>query len=75
MTLGKFVKFVKLEEKGVSTVNQDLMHGKVISVGEKVELPIKKGDKIVVSTVKKMQDLQNGETYYYVNEEQLMDLL
>jgi co-chaperonin GroES (HSP10) len=74
-TVGTWVKFTKLEEKGMSTTNADLMHGKVVSFGDKVEIPINIGDKIVVSTVKCNQDLQNGVTYYYVSELQVMDIL
>lgn len=75
MSVGTWIKFVKLEEKGISTTNADLMHGKVISFGEKVEIPVHEGAKIVVSTVKNNQDLQEGQTYYYVNESQVMDIL
>lgn len=70
--LGEFIEFVKLEEKGVSMTNADLMHGKVVSVGEQVKIPIKMGDKIVVSTVKKLQDMVGGEMHYWVIESQVI---
>lgn len=73
--LGTFVKFIKLEEKGMSVANDDLMHGIVESIGEQVKLPLKKGDKIVVSTVKKIQDLIKGQTFYWVAETQIIEKL
>ena len=69
--IGTFVKFKKIEG---NYTNDDLMHGEVVSFGEKVEAPLNIGDKIVISTVKKNQDIQNGQTYYYVNESQIMDI-
>ena len=75
MSVGTWIKFTKIDEKGMSTTNDDLMHGKVVSVGELVKIPVKVGSKIVVSTVKKNQDLQNGQTYYYVTEGQVMDII
>ena len=72
MAIGTYIKFKKLEGKWT---NDDLMHGTVVSVGEQVKIPVKKGNTIVVSTVKKAQDLQNGETFYYVGESQVMDIL
>lgn len=73
--IGTWIKFVKLDEKGMSTTSDDLMHGEVISVGEQVKIPLKIGSKIVVSTVKKNQDLQEGQTFYYVQENQIMDII
>lgn len=72
MTVGTWIKFTKVEEK---YTNDDLMHGKVVSIGEKVELPLVDGQTIVVSTVKKNQDIQDGKTYFYVNESQIMDII
>jgi hypothetical protein len=72
MALGTFIKFTKVES---NYTNDDLMHGKVVSVGEKVELPIVPGKTIVVSTVKRNQDIQEGITYYYVQESQVMDVI
>lgn len=72
MTVGTWIKFTKVEEK---YTNDDLMHGKVVSVGEQVKIPLKKGQTIVVSTVKKNQDIQGGQTYYYVTENQVIDVI
>jgi len=72
MSVGTFIKFTKMES---NYTNDDLMHGKVVSVGEQVKIPIKKGQTIVVSTVKKNQDIQNGQIFYYVSENQVMDIL
>lgn len=72
MALGTFVQFTKEESK---YGNDDLMEGVVVSVGELVKLPIKKGDKILVSTVKKVQNIQDGKTFYYVGEAQIVDKL
>lgn len=71
-TLGTWVKFTKEES---NYTNDDLMHGKVVSVGEQVKIPLKKSQIIVVSTVKKNQDIQNGQTFYYVQENQIMDII
>ena len=72
MTVGTFIKFTKEE---TNYTGDDLMHGKVVSVGEQVKIPVKKGDTIVVSTVKKNQDIQGGKTYYYVSENQVVDII
>lgn len=72
MSLGTFVKFTKVESNYTS---DDLMHGKVVSIGDAVKIPIKVGSKIVVSTIKKNQDIQEGQIYYYVQENQIMDIL
>lgn len=67
--LGKFVEIVKIDSM---TGNDDLMHGKVVSVGDQVEINIKKGDKVIVSTVKKVTDYIEKETHYWVNETQIV---
>jgi len=72
MALGTFVKF---EKKESTYSNDDLMYGIVVSVGEQVKIPLKKGQTILVSTVKKIQDIQGGKTYYYVNESQVVDII
>lgn len=72
MSLGTWVKFTKIESNYTS---DDLMHGEVVSVGEQVKIPLKIKNKIVVSTVKKNQDIQDGKTFYYVNESQIMDII
>lgn len=72
MSLGTWVKFTKIESNYTS---DDLMHGEVVSIGEQVKIPLKIKDKIVVSTVKKNQDIQDGKTFYYVNELQIMDVI
>ena len=72
MTVGTWVKFTKEE---ATYTNDDLMHGKVVAVGEQVKIPLKKGQTIVVSTVKKNQDIQKGQTYYYVQENQVIDVI
>lgn len=72
MTLGTWIKFTKVE---TNYTNDDLMHGKVVSVGEQVKIPLKENDIIVVSTVKKAQDIQNGQTYFYVGESQVIDVI
>lgn len=64
--LGKFVEFTELKDKGLSVTNDDMRHGVVVSVGADVPLKLKKGDKIIVSTVKKVQDVIDGETHYFV---------
>ena len=75
MTLGTWIKFTRVEEKGISVTSADLMHGKVVSIGEQVKLPLKAGQKIVVSTTKNVQDLQEGQRYYYVQDNQVIDTL
>lgn len=71
--LGTFIEFVKVEEKGLSVTNDDLMHGQVISMGGSVSYAnLKIGDKIIVSTVKKVQDIINGEVHYWVDEKQVI---
>jgi co-chaperonin GroES (HSP10) len=72
MSVGTFIKFTKVDS---NYTNDDLMHGKVVSFGEAVDIPIKKGDTIVVSTVKKNQDIQDGKTYFYVDYKQVMDII
>ena len=71
--LGTFIEFVKAEEKGMSVTNDDLMHGKVLSLGGSVSYAsLKVGDKIIVSTVKKVQDMIDGEIHYWVDEKQVV---
>lgn len=65
--LGDFVEFVEVKEKGLNLTNDDIKHGKIISIGELVKLPIKIGDTVLVSTVKKIQDLIDGEMHYFVS--------
>ena len=72
IALGTWVAFSKLES---NYTNDDLMHGKVISVGELVKLPIKEGKNIVVSTVKKVQDIEEGKTVFYVQESQIISII
>ena len=43
--------------------------------GKSEMLPIDIGSEIVVSTVKRNQDIQKGQTYYYVDEKQVMDII
>jgi co-chaperonin GroES (HSP10) len=70
--IGKFVEIVKIDSM---TGNEDLMHAKVVSIGNLVEMPIKKGDKVIVSTVKKVQDYIEGETHYWVDQSQIVHKL
>ena len=67
--IGKFIELVKVDSM---TGNDDLMHAKVVSVGDQVEIPIKKGDKVIVSTVKKVTDYIDKETHYWVSETQIV---
>lgn len=66
--IGTFIEFIELKEKGLSSVNKDLKHGKIISVGKKADIDIKVGDKAVISCVKIIQDLIEGETRYFVDQ-------
>ncbi len=73
--LGNWVAFTRVEDKGLSTTSDDLMHGEVVSFGDEVMLPLKKGEKIIVSTVKKNIDLIGGVNYYFVPENQVIAIL
>ena len=66
--LGNWIEFTPIKQKGINVSNDDMCRGKIVSIGEKVELKLKKGDEVLVSTVKKVQDLIEGETRYFVNE-------
>lgn len=66
--LGTWVEFTAVNEKSLSSTNPDLMHGIVVSIGDGVSFDLKKGDKIVVSTVKRLQDFLDGEQHYFVND-------
>ena len=70
--IGKFIELVKVDSM---TGNDDLMHAKVVSVGDQVEIPIKKGDKVIVSTVKKVTDYIDKETHYWCDQSQIVHKL
>ena len=70
--IGKFIELVKVDSM---TGNDDLMHAKVVSVGDQVEIPIKKGDKVIASTVKKVTDYIDSETHYWCDQSQIVHKL
>ena len=66
--IGTFVEFIELKEKGLFITNKDLKHGKILSVGKKADIDIEAGDRAIISTVKVIQDMIEGETHYFVDQ-------
>lgn len=73
--IGTFIEFIELKEKSLFTTNKDLKHGKIISIGKKADIDIKAGDKAVISCVKIIQDLIEGETHYFVDQNSVIKKL
>ncbi len=71
----KFVQILVSEAKktGFQAVGSNLLEGKVISVGDKVE-QIKKGDTVTFDTNKSLVHAIDGKNYYFTNYETILCL-